>query len=210
MKNVIYFTLAELKSRGWTGTLVRDLLAVPDATRCNPHFKSAAPIRLYSQTRVIDVEQSEAWSALAQRASVRRNAAEKATQTKRERLLKYVDALSIHVSVIPVGEAIQSACENFNDIKSAIAPGRRNSEFREATLESDPLFLQRITFNYLRHGLTRYDQELGHLFGKVGVRTAYSILNQKVFAAIAAAYPELAEECRRQEVRKLEEAGAPS
>ena len=209
MENVTYFTVAELKKRGWTDTLVQKLLGEANATRPNPHFKSAARVRLYLQTRVNAIEQSEAWPALAQKASARRAAAEKGTQTKRENLLKYVDTVSIHVTVVSMDEATRSACENFNDTKVTNALKRGHYEFHEATLESDPLFLQRITVNYLRHGLTRYDHELGRLFGKVGVRQAYSRLIQKVFAAIAAAYPELAEECRRQVERKLGVADMP-
>lgn len=205
-----HYTLTQLKNeRGWTDTIVRKLLGAPNATRPNPHFRSAARVRLYLQTRVNAIEQSEEWAALAQKASARRAAAEKGTQTKRENLLKYVDTVSIHVTIVSMDEATRSACENFNDTKGTIALKRGHYEFHEATLESDPLFLQRITVNYLRHGLTRYDHELGRLFGKVGVRQAYSRLIQKVFAAIAAAYPELAEECRRQVERKLGVADMP-
>jgi len=205
-----HYTLTQLKKkRGWTDTIVRKLLGAPDATRPNSHCGSAAPVRLYLQARVNAIEQSEEWPALAQKVSARRSAAEKGTQTKRENLLKYVDTVSIHVTVVSMDEATRSACENFNDTKMTNALKRGHCEFHEATLESDPLFLQRITVNYLRHGLTRYDHELGQLVGKVGVRDAYSVLSQKVFAAIAAAYPELAEECRRQEELKLGVADMP-
>jgi hypothetical protein len=94
------------------------------------------------------------------------------------------------------------ACENFNGFKEQAAFERGDYDFRAATLESDPSFLQRITVNYLRHRLSRYDSELERLFGKVGVRDAYAALNLKVYSAIADAYPELADECRRQEERK--------
>jgi len=41
-------------------------------------------------------------------------------------------------------------------------------------------------------------------FGKVGVWDAYFVLNRKVYAAIAASYLELADECARQLERKFD------
>jgi hypothetical protein len=38
-----YFTLAELKERGWTDTLIRDYLGSPDATLKNPRYASPLP-----------------------------------------------------------------------------------------------------------------------------------------------------------------------
>ena len=197
-----HFTVADLRARGWTDKLIKDLLDTPDATRKNPRFSSAAPMRLYLKTRALAVEDSESWVALCQKASAWRDAAGRATQTKKDQLLAYVNGLSVHVPVIPLSEATATACENFNDFKEQMAFERGDYEFRGATKDSDPLFLQRITVNYLRHRLSRYERELERLFGKVGVREAYRTLNTKVYAAIAAAYPELADECRRQEERK--------
>lgn len=50
--------LSQLKERGWTDTLVRDLLGAPDQTRTNPYHRSGPPMRLYNISRVEDVEGS--------------------------------------------------------------------------------------------------------------------------------------------------------
>jgi hypothetical protein len=81
--------------------------------------------------------------------------------------------------------------------------GRFDFEWTPATSSSDPVFLQCITVNYLRHSLSRYDHELERLFGKVGVRDAYAHLNAKVYLAITQSYPDLSAECVRQMERKF-------
>jgi hypothetical protein len=52
----VLFTMRQLKQRGWTAALIKKFLDPPDATRPNPHYKSAAPMRLYMATRVEAVE----------------------------------------------------------------------------------------------------------------------------------------------------------
>ena len=144
-----HYTLTQLKNeRGWTDTIVRKLLGAPDATRPNSHCGSAAPVRLYLQARVNAIEQSEEWAALAQKASARRAAAEKATQTKRESLLKYcesllkyresllecMDALNIHVSLLPIGEA---TCSSVRAELTANQNGKRGGPTIKRTALSD-------------------------------------------------------------------------
>ena len=41
------YTATQLKARGWTDALIRDLLGAPDQTRINPHHRSGPPMRLY-------------------------------------------------------------------------------------------------------------------------------------------------------------------
>jgi len=48
---VTYLTLSDLRGRGWTDAMVREYLGEPDATRPNPIYRSAAPVRLYLAER---------------------------------------------------------------------------------------------------------------------------------------------------------------
>ena len=82
----------------------------------------------------------------------------------------------------------------------------RTGDRLPATPESRPDFLRRITVNMLRHRYSSYERRLEDVYGKVGVREAYAVINQKVYDAIAVAYPALAEECRAQLVRKMAQA----
>ena len=40
----IQLTATQLKARGWTDTLIRDLLGAPDQTRINPHHRKGRRI----------------------------------------------------------------------------------------------------------------------------------------------------------------------
>ena len=47
-----------ISERGWTKGLINDLLGEPDVFADNPHYKSAAPMRLYFLDRVKHIEQT--------------------------------------------------------------------------------------------------------------------------------------------------------
>jgi hypothetical protein len=157
-------------------------------------------MRLYARARVEAFEASPAWPRLQERVARRKAAAAKAIETKTQRLWDYLDELEIAVPVMPLAELTEQACAHYNDRQSV----RERWDAQEATPASDPSFLERISVNYLRHRLSAYDEELAHLFGKVGVREAYQELNEMVYHAIATAYPTLAAECTRQLQMKRE------
>lgn len=204
-----YITVPQLKKRGWTDSMIRDHLGSCDSTRPNPHYTSAAPMRLYLMERVEAVEQSEAWAALQEKSQRRQQGAEKAVQTKRMKLLAALETLQIAVPQIPEHELKKQACKHYNQRKEEwddwiYDTGRTPEKWTRATIQSDPAFLQRITVNYLRHALTHYEDELEKIAGKVGVRDAYIEINRKCYTAIADTYPYLADECTRQLDDKIE------
>ena len=99
------------------------------------------------------------------------------------------------VPLLAQDDLIRRACAHYN--------ARRWQSEREpygppARADSDPLFLERIAVNYLRHELSPYEAQLGAIYGRVGVREGYIALKAKVLAAIAVSYPEFAAECERQ------------
>lgn len=63
---------------------------------------------------------------------------------------------------------------------------------------SDPAFIERITVDHLWHDLAEYDQALGDQYGHLGGEAAKDRIRERVYEAIARAYPYLAQECRRQ------------
>ncbi|MFG3505261.1 hypothetical protein ACGF5F_07055 [Streptomyces sp. NPDC047821] len=58
--------------------------------------------------------------------------------------------------------------------------------------------LVRWQVDYLRHALSRYDTLLDGLFGATGRAEAERLLRERVYGAIARAYPRLAAECARR------------
>jgi hypothetical protein len=194
-----YLTLSNLKERGWTRTLIRDLLGQEDATRPNPYYRTAPPVRLYLLDRVQSAEQSEQWTERIEKVAKRKVAASAGDETKRRNMANYLETVQITVPILADDALTKRACESYNDRQLE----RGNWECDLASPKSDAEFLMRIKVNYLRHELSEYEMELDAISGKVGVQEAYHEINKKVYDAIGTAYPNLEAECKRQSERKF-------
>jgi len=195
----LHLTASQLKTRGFTDALIRDFLGPTDQTRTNPHYRGGPPMRLYRLEREEAAEGSAAWESRADATRRRKEGAACAVETKRTQLRSHLEAVEITVPLLDEDELTQLACDHFNGRLYA----RGDFDGREATPSSDAAFLARITVNFLQHGLSAYDAELGQIFGAVGVRYGHREINRKAYAAIAMACPTLAEECQRQLDRKF-------
>lgn len=185
-------TAARLRERGWTRTMVRDLLGEPDELRPNPAYRSAAPIRLWALDRVTAAEQDPAFAQRQATARKRAASADAAAGRKRQELLAEVARVPVRVPLVDRERLTRRACASYNAMHGdrldhvPAAPG------------SDPQFLERITVNYLRHELSSYEDRLAGLFRKTGRAQASALIRERVYAAISQAYPDLAAECARQ------------
>jgi hypothetical protein len=72
-----------LKERGWTEAMIRDLLGDPDLYVDNPHYRSAAPMRLWRLQRAEAIEASPEFAVRRERAERQRAAAGKAAETRK-------------------------------------------------------------------------------------------------------------------------------
>jgi hypothetical protein len=72
-----------LKERGWTEAMIRDLLGDPDLTVDNPHYKSAAPMRLWRLQRAEAAETLPEFAVRRERAASHCAAAAKASETRK-------------------------------------------------------------------------------------------------------------------------------
>lgn len=195
-----YLARASLLKRGWTDTLIAQYLIKHDLQKPNPRYRSAPPMKLYLLARVERIEATPEFQEAREKASRRKQSSQKAVSTKRSRTLRYVEEqVDIKVPHLSNQELIRRACDNYNDRKL-------DYDYIEdfASESSDPLFLQRIMVNYLRHKMTEYEQHLDEVKGRVGIQEAYLGIRKKVLDAIAGVYPWLAEECERQWQYKLE------
>lgn len=59
---------AGLRERGWTEAMIRDVLGKPDRYVDNPHYKSAAPMRLWRLQRVEAIEATPEFAGRKERA----------------------------------------------------------------------------------------------------------------------------------------------
>jgi hypothetical protein len=179
----------KLKERGWTDGLIKKFLPRPYKTEENSYYKSGPPQKLYLLSRVEKIEQSPEFLEAKEQTMKRQASSQKAVETKREKLEQYLETVVIEVPVLDEAELLSAACKEFN------ADGTSDSY---ASPHSGQAFLDRITVNYLRHQLTRYEEELEAIAGKVGAQDAYLTIFRKVIEAIGDAYPRLKAECDLQ------------
>jgi len=136
----------------------------------------------------------------------RKRSAKKATETKKEQLMKWLDTIQVDVPVYDKDELIEDACEHYNDIQDERELEGRSTSGMFATPNSNYKFLNRICVNYLRHCLTDYEEYLWMMSGKVGFGDGYHEIRRKIFDKISENYPWisenypwLADECERQQ-----------
>lgn len=188
-----------LKDRGWTDAMIRRFLPEPDVTAVNPYHKSGPPMRLYYVSRIEAIEQTDEFLSARAVASKRQEAAQRAVQTKIDKLLAQVDDFPRPVLPdLDQEELTRHAVENYNSKEQDVAIERGFLDTKSATVNADQNFLNRISVNYARHCLTSYHDRLYLVAGNVGTREAYNEVKRRIHAAIAKAYPWLARECKRQ------------
>ncbi|WP_436533910.1 hypothetical protein [Actinoplanes sp. HUAS TT8] len=188
-----------LAERGWTAAAVRRFLGEPDRTVPNPVFRSAGPMRLFRLERVTAAERTEQWQRWRERSIQRSARCRAVAETKRAALLAEIAALDIRVPIIPVASLAARAVDHRNRLDRE----RHGFGADPATVEdTDEATLRRWMVNYLRHRTTVYDATLDRLYARVGRAEATIAIRNTVYAVIAAAYPDLADETRRQVARR--------
>ena len=80
-----YYTIEDLKDRGWTEAIVRNHLGKPDKRHPNKQSSLRKPIGLYSKDRVLDVEKGAAKNDLA-KIKEGRDLAKRALRLKKQKL----------------------------------------------------------------------------------------------------------------------------
>lgn len=208
-KHVERLTTTALKARGWTDSLIKRFLTEPDATAVNPHYKSGPPMRLYLLTRVQAVESSAEYQEASAKNAGLRSGARKAVESKLDRMRQHLEAVEPpQLPTLTDVELQAEAIDHYNDRQAERSWLRGGmGEFRPADDSSDPAFLARITVNFVRHQLSRYEAELDAVAGKTGAVMARPKIRSLILKAIADAYPWLADECKRQDYLERPRAG---
>ena len=196
-----YITKAGLKTRGWTDSMIRKFLGNPDLEKTNPHYKSAPKMKLFKLSRINDLEGTEEFRIHLIKSGQRSSVMKKVAKDKEKKLLEEINRLEILVTIISPESLLKTSIENYNDFHEYISMERGHYDFVPADSRSDRSFLQRIQVNYLRHNLTEYGRELENVAGKIRIARAVLMIKEKVYDAIALAYPYLSQECIRQKQR---------
>ncbi|MFE0648367.1 hypothetical protein ACFVZH_07240 [Streptomyces sp. NPDC059534] len=201
-----YVTFAGVRRRGWTDTMVRDLLGTPDVQGRDPRRWSLAPVRLYLLARVETVERTPEFAETSV-LSPARSAAGAYAERRRAAVLAAIRAEPIDVPRLPGPELERRAVRHRHALTGRSPGARQPSGPRTGppggTAPAGPRgapagSLVRWQVSYLRHALSRYEALLDGLYGATGRGEAERLLRRRLYEAIAAAYPALADECRRR------------
>jgi hypothetical protein len=197
-----YIPYSRLLQRGLTEATIMIFMDPPDKEAPNPHYRNGYPMKLYSLQRIKQIEETEEFKQVQGQNGYRKAASRKATATKRKKLLDRVNKWEVHINQQNTEELFNASIENYNFYH------RDRSEdgfaYEPASMGSTIDFIHRITVNYLRHQWTTYDRKLIDIKGKVGVKEAFVLINQKIYNKISSIYPQLKEECDRQLQEKID------
>lgn len=195
-----FFTLTQVKERGWSDRLILEILGSPDTTRKNPFYRSGPLIKLFMMDRVVSAEASEAFIAYQSKRAAMSARSKTTAQRKRQELLADIENMPVSIKRKPSETVIKEAIRNWED------RGYERDDYRDGS-NADDATKRRWAVNYIRHNLCQYDESLEGVAGKIGVSEAVTAIRRKVYAKIAEAYPEFSGECRRQ-MEQREDASA--
>jgi len=178
--------------RGWTKTGIKKFLGAPYRIEQCHGDNSDYVVYWYLMTSVVAAEATPEFRAFQAKRAARSEAARRGVGAKYRKTMDFVDKLDVQVAQLVRETLVRRACDFYNARRSEPAPGPAS-----ASVDSDPAFLARIMVDYVRQNPTDYEAALHAQFGRVGVEDAVEAIEKKVYTAIAKAYPDLAEECRR-------------
>ena len=117
---------------------------------------------------------------------------------KRAAVLQGIQNFQINVKKIPIEDVYKQAIEAHN----AIHKGK--ADFTPLNGSCRKSVLDKISVNYIRHNLTKYHSVVRRFCRNAKREKVLNAVRSKIYKAIAEAYPELADECRKQEMEKHE------
>ena len=196
-KDDLFIGTTDLKKcRGWTDALIKVFLGEPDKVG---YYGRGFKRNLYSKDRVIAAEALKDFVIAKEWASKRSLVSLKVADAQRKDQLAEIANMIVTVTKLDDEALLRYAINSYNSNLF----GHHNADTVLAAETSDKGFLERIQVNYIRHCLTKYDENLERVAGKVGIKEAIWEIRKKVYEAIAECYPKLAQECQRQLERCL-------
>ena len=192
-------TQSELIAEGWTKALIAKFLPEPEL-RDNPHYKCAAPMKIWSREVVEAAMQAEGYAEAKARSDKRKASAKKAVKTKIVKLDEYIDKclLNAQIEVIPIDELRERTLQKKQEWYDYQALLRDQWSDERSVDFANESTVKRWMVNYVRHNLTEYEDTLYRLKGKIGRKDVYYKLHDGIIKKIANTYPMLSDACEDQ------------
>ncbi len=156
----------------------------------NPWYKCAGPVGLYDPIDLLRVsQQKRCQRAKARCTPERKAAAQRAVETKRKELQRWLDGIEINFEMptdMTLERLAQDAIRNRNAVSSEYPNGKPRPGFEYFTYTPGCEYedhVWRWMVNYLRHCATDYEALLAEKAGKVGFPEMYEQLKSKIEAA---------------------------
>ncbi|MPY62422.1 hypothetical protein FNH08_36325 [Streptomyces spongiae] len=202
--------------------MVYRLLGPPDRLALNPRFRAAPPTRLYRAERVEAAERGEEFRVVAEGAARRSEAVRAALWRRQEEVLDRIRTEPLDVPRLDPGKLALRAVEHRARIEAGAGRGEgagagtgtgtgtgtrvvgeQGATPAAALGPADRASLDPWKVDYLRQRLVnQYGRLLDGLPGggpaATGRAEAVALLDQRIYAAIAEAHPNLAQECERR------------
>ncbi|MEV0645066.1 hypothetical protein AB0I28_07355 [Phytomonospora sp. NPDC050363] len=170
-----YVSRSELARRGWTQSMIRDLLGPPDQEHPNPVISTRAPMRLYALSRVGSLESTPEFRVRREQGRVRSEQAVEQAARQRERAVTEAEAMEVEVPMHPPDELSRLAV----------------AHERDRPLTDERLHGWQVA--YLRSRMPSPEMLMDSLAGRPGRREATRLLRGRIARAIGQAYPWLSE-----------------
>lgn len=190
-------TKTMVKSMGFTDKLIKQLLPEPELAD-NPRYKCAPKMKLWKLSDVEDAMKNQAFQESLKKREKRKAAAEKAVATKKAKLKdemdKFIESIQIeYKNIQTIRQETLKAKQDWYDDNSI-----RYDNVPKNAYDADEYTVIRWMVNYIRHKMTRYDEHLYYMKGRVGKNDMYLEIHNLILDKIAKVYPELAQECENQ------------
>ena len=197
-----YIYKSTVKQRGWTDGAIKKWLGEPDKTVKNPNYRSGPPSSLYLLSRVVAVEESREFKDWLAKYSTRREAlsvsAKTVAQSRRASLLADIESRFT--------EQVKATLSGYSDYRflvrealshrCAVATERaiRKGDFEYIPalpdLETtDSETVQRWVANYVRHGLSTYEDEFIAAKGCPGAGEIRDLMHNIVHKCLGERFP---------------------
>ncbi len=175
-ENVKYVCYSTLIDRGWTDAMIRDYQLNPDKLVPNPHYRCSGAMKLYRLDKLTEIESGNWFKERYAKSLKRREAAREVADRKFKETMDFINSIEIELPDWSKEVMFENAIEYYNMLWSYKGKDKYIYDYRDLDTET----LERLTANYVRHGLTDYDYALSQLFNCVGVGAAHAILQERI------------------------------